>query len=748
MSVENIFILLRYYYKLILFISIASVGVVAGIVLSMPKLYTATVDLVIDVKGIQPISDSEMNAQLLPGYIATQIEIVSSPRVVSKTIDRLKNQEYSLFREKLLNEANAKSMSSNDLVTFIKSHMSVKTGHESSILTISYSAHDSKLAAAIANVLADSYLETNQEIATDTAKRTSAWLDDQVRVIRDKLEQAQQRLTQYQQKNGIVATDKTIDVESNRLAELSSQVAIAQRESYEISSKQKKVPGSDTANIYRTRPEVVNNPLIQRLKEEIAQQQSKFNELSVRFGKNHHEYKAAAKDLLNLRKELDKEIETIANGIQSSEGEAKQKVEAIEKALQAQKQRVLELNRKQDEITLLQGDVANFRNTYEFTMKRANQSHLESAVGPANVSLLNRATPPSIPSSPKVALDLALAFFVGLLLGVAFIFLMEMSYRRIRCELDISKQLNTNLIGIFPASRNKFVGWHLGQSNLNPPEFVGSAPMLFSDSRMHAATAEGRHSKWVSLMKNLFSASQKQNAIPTIVGYSRHTSELCRKFRYPILTMGENDISEELSMAYKPFGEQAEHLRMIRGNLIFGGFSIDRKILPVISPGRLDGRSLIAANLAIGFAQLGKNTLLIDANMRTPRQHELFGVAREPGLSDFLASPLDKNIVIRTVPGIPCLAILSSGTFAPNPVELLNSQQFSDLLLDKAPEFDLIILDTPAANLYVDALTIVFQVGVSLVVARRDYTPMNEIQALYHHLEQVGGKVIGTVLNS
>ncbi|MCA1322661.1 chain length determinant protein tyrosine kinase EpsG [Herbaspirillum sp. alder98] len=222
---------------------------------------------------------------------------------------------------------------------------------------------------------------------------------------------------------------------------------------------------------------------------------------------------------------------------------------------------------------------------------------------------------------------------------------------------------------------------------------------------------------------------------------------LSSQFDYPYLRKGQSAVSAELIAAYNPFDAQVEALRALRSQLMLRWFDTeaDRKVLAVTSPGRGEGRSFLAANLAVVFSQLGERTLLIDADMRHPRQHELFGLKNSSGLSSMLTGR-GEDPVIR-IPALLGLSVLPAGPKAPNPQELLGRPAFTQLLAELAPAFDVILIDTAAGNEYADVQTVAVRAGAAMIVARKHLSHVSAVRGLSEQLSQSGVAVVGSVLN-
>ena len=224
---------------------------------------------------------------------------------------------------------------------------------------------------------------------------------------------------------------------------------------------------------------------------------------------------------------------------------------------------------------------------------------------------------------------------------------------------------------------------------------------------------------------------------------------LAHQYGYPCLRPGQSRISEELVAAYQPHSGQVEVLRALRSQLMLRWFADENctsKALAVVSPGRGEGRSYLAANLAVVFSQLGESTLLIDANMRNGRQHQLFNVENFSGLSTVLAGRSQTAPILRLAE-LEALSILTTGPIPPNPQELLGRDVFPKLMEKFATMFDVIIVDTPAATDFADAQTIAARTGGALLVTRPHHTSLAAAGQVSKTLAGLGVNVVGGVLN-
>lgn len=220
---------------------------------------------------------------------------------------------------------------------------------------------------------------------------------------------------------------------------------------------------------------------------------------------------------------------------------------------------------------------------------------------------------------------------------------------------------------------------------------------------------------------------------------------LAQQFNYPYIRETSSSISKLLTAAHTPFTTEVESLRSLRGQLMMRWFDKGNKTLAITSSNHDENAHLIAANLAITFSQLNKKTLLIDANLRQPNQHQLFGIDSKLGLSNILGSQQGSYELTRQK-SLPNLAVLSAGTEVPNPQELLSLDAFSSLLSDLENLYDIILIDTTPLSLGSDMLSVVSKTKAAVIVARKDYTMTADLQLLNEQLNTTGAKVIGSIL--
>jgi len=442
MNPQQFLLILRARYKLVFFVLLGTVMATFVVTLLLPKQYTATASVVVDVKSPDPIIGVMLPGMAAPGYMATQIDIIQSDRVAQKVVKLLKLDASPTVRQQWMEATGGKGRLEIWLADLLQKKLEVKPSRESNVISVSYKAVDPGFAAAVANAFTQAYIETNIELKVAPARQYAQWFGEQGKSLRDNLEKAQAKLSAYQQEHGIVAIDERLDNETAKLNELSTQLTVVQGQTSDAQSKQRSGSASDTL------PEVVQNPTIGALKVDIARQEAKLQELAGNLGKNHPQYQRAESEIATLKQKLEVETRHITSGFSTSRNVGKEKESELRTAIEAQKKKLLELKHARDEVAVLMRDVDAAQKAYEAVSQRFNQTSLESQSTQSNVAVLTPAAEPTEPSSPKLVLNMMFSVFVGTLLSIGMALMLEMLDRRIRSADDLAETLRLPVLGV------------------------------------------------------------------------------------------------------------------------------------------------------------------------------------------------------------------------------------------------------------------------------------------------------------
>ena len=444
MNPMQILRILRAHYLVALIVFVVTIVIGVTVSLLMPKRYTTTTTLVFDVKSPDPVL-----GQLLPlgqGFVATQSEIIRSDRVAQRVVRMLKLDEHPALKRQWAEATESKGNLGVWVAELLQKGLQVTPASGgSTIINLSYSAGDPTFAALVANAFAQVYIDTNIELRVDPARQSARWFGEQGKAGRESLESAQAKLSEFQQKKGIVVRDEQVDTEMAKLRDLSTQLTVLQNETQGSFSKQRS--GSDSL------PEVMQSSVVQTLRSDIARQEAKLQETVANLGKAHPQYQRMEAEIAALKNQLEAESKSVARGFGAAGNVGKAREASLQAAIAAQKAKILQLRSERDQLAVLQRDVDAAQAAYEGVTRRYNQTSLESQLTQTNVSVLNPAVEPTEPSSPNFKKNMAITVLLGMLLGGGAAFLLELLDRRVRSAEDLAEMLQLPVLAVIERPR-------------------------------------------------------------------------------------------------------------------------------------------------------------------------------------------------------------------------------------------------------------------------------------------------------
>ncbi|AMP04241.1 chain length determinant protein EpsF [Collimonas pratensis] len=463
MTFPQLLSILHARYKVILLTLLIAVAATAAVSFALPRIYRTSATLLLNYKGADPVSGQVLPAQLVSGYIATQVDIVGSRGVALKAVDMLGLADNPATQQRFRQQANGKGSIREWLADSLLKMVEVAPSRESSMIEITAKGSDPAFAAQVANGMAAAYQQLNLQIKVAPLQQAAKYFTEQTKTLRVALEQAEDKMSRYQQEHGLVSADSHQDVETARLNELSSQLVLAQGQGAEASSRGSQAIGRGG----RDSPDVISNPLVQNLKASLATAEGKFALLSQNLDRNHPQYQAAKAEVDQLRSELNSSISATNAGAANNARIQRQREGEIKAALAAQTAKVLQLNRARDELSVLAKDVESAQHAYDAAAQRLNQTELEGQSNQSDVSVLSPATVPTRPASPNIPLNMVLSLLFGSMFGLALAVLAEMANRRIRTGNDLLNVLDAPVLGTIvwrkPARRMTFPQLFLSQ---------------------------------------------------------------------------------------------------------------------------------------------------------------------------------------------------------------------------------------------------------------------------------------------
>jgi chain length determinant protein EpsF len=382
----------------------------------------------------------------LPSYMATQVDILESDRVALRVVKTLRLAENPQVRQQWIEDTGGTGSIESWLADGFQHKLKVKPSRESNVIAVSFTAPEPRFAQAVANAFVQAYLDTKVDLRTDPARQYVSFFDQRAKQLRDQLEKAQAKLSDYQRQHGIVANDERLDVETARLNDLSSQLVQLQAASADSAGRTALAGGASADRMQ----EVLNNPVVAQLKTDLSRAEAKLQQLNSRLGSAHPQVIEAKANVNELRARMDAEVRRVTASVGLSNQVNRAREAEIRAALDAQRAKVLKLKAERDEAAVLLRDVENAQKAYDSVVARGSQTSLESQTTQSDVSVLSSAVEPAEPSSPKVLLNTGLSVLVGLLLALMAALLVEMLDRRVRTTADAVEGLGLPLLGTLP----------------------------------------------------------------------------------------------------------------------------------------------------------------------------------------------------------------------------------------------------------------------------------------------------------
>jgi chain length determinant protein EpsF len=454
MTLSQFFAILRARWISILIVMLITVGSTVSASLVLPKKYTATASVLVDLRSPDPILGMAMGSIMAPSYMATQVDVIQSERVARRVVIMLRLTENPQLRTDWQMDTGGAGNFEAWISQLLQKQLDVKPSRESNVVNVSYTGTDPKFAAGMANAFVKAYLDTTLELRVEPAKRYTDFFDERAKELSINLEKAEAKLSSYQKEKGILATDERLDVESQRLNELSSQLVALQAVSAESTSRTAQARSSKDQL-----QDVIANPVIAGLRADVSRQEARLQELQSRYGDAHPQVLELVANIASLRQRIDTETQRVAGSVGINNNINKSREAEVRAALDAQRTKVLQMKAQRDEVASLLRDVDIARRAFETVAQRQTQTSLDSQINQTNVSILTPATEPATHSSPRILRNGLISVFFGSMLAVLIAVIRELLGRRVRTAQDISQLLDTPVLGTLPRpQRRKIFG--------------------------------------------------------------------------------------------------------------------------------------------------------------------------------------------------------------------------------------------------------------------------------------------------
>ncbi len=567
---------------------------------------------------------------------------------------------------------------------------------EGDILRIRCAAGKPEDAQRLCSAVVAEYVELRTELQRSEAANTAAFLREQVGRLQDSLSISENRLKEFKKRAQVVAIESQASEEIHQYAQLKAQRDVVEAERAALSSILARTEGEPGgARRYRelaSFPAFLGNQTMGYLMQELAQLETQRADLARRRTEENPELVALDQRI----DQIDRQVGGIAREYARSLGA---QVGSLDRALGGSAGRLSSYPERQVEAERYEREVASLTSIYNMLEGRLREAEVAEAVNQPPVRLLDAASLPLKPSSPKPFLNLLLAIVLGLGLGLAAAIVKEGSDTRIHDRRALTRRVRLPVLAMLPYVRD-------------------SRPIL--PVTLAVEGGEATHAETLPV--------------------------LARQARPPARAGTANGRGLDVETALEVFRSLGVDLQFVARRLPQG----DLRSLAITSAGRGEGKTYTACNLAIARASFGVHTLLIDADMRGGGVSRFFDFdTPSPGLSDLLSGRATARDARRTlrVNGGDVLSVMPSGEPRPDAAELLETAYFEAMLSGAQAVYDLVIIDTPPLNVLTDASAVVASADAVLVVVREGVTEGDALELTLERLERAGGNVVGLVFN-
>jgi chain length determinant protein EpsF len=426
---------------------IATIVTAIAVALIVPKKYVATASLMMDARDEQTMSPGRLSPRERATFLQTQVDLLMSNRISTQVARDLKLAQRPGVREAWEQDTGGLGSIDEWIAEGLRLKLDIDTS-VSSLVLVGFSSDDPKFAAEVANGFAKAYLDTVLQLRTEPTREAAKWFDEQLKTLRTQVTQAQSRLNSYQKQKGILAEDARLDVESTRLAELSTQLMVARNATYDALSRYKQATEVVESGVSpEAIPDVLSNAHLNALKVDLSRVEGRLEQENAVLGPNHPQYLRTTAEVQALREKLKSETRKLVAGLGNAVQQSRKREADLQAAIDAQNQRLLNVKDYRIEMAAMTRDIEAAQRSYDAVLTRFMTNKIDATANTTNVMLLSPASEPIKPVHPKVGLIAGLSVVLGLLLAAGIVYVLEMLDRRVRSRYDLESRLAVPSLG-------------------------------------------------------------------------------------------------------------------------------------------------------------------------------------------------------------------------------------------------------------------------------------------------------------
>lgn len=672
--------------------------------------YTAKTQLLIEKEPNILSFDQVLQIEAMrDDFYQTQYKLLSGRGLADSVIERLKlygNPEFvgrpragktpvdptdHVFREKLIDN--------------FSKRLTVRPVRLTRLVDVSFDARDPQLAADIVNDLSAAFIDLNINMKYAATEQATTFLSEQIKTLQTEIQQKENQLQGFEAEANIVALSDNETTVIDALGQINKALTDAQ-----IDRSRREATWNGLRNVSPDYvPSAIDNLLIQKLREDYVRLKRQYEKMEGRFQPDYPELQRTRVELDSARKSLEDEIQNLVKGAYSEYQTALRREQSLENEFNEQKSAAFKMNSSAVTYNGLKVEIQNKKTLLDSLLRRESETGVEArlkGLRTSNIRVVDRARVPVRPSSPNKKRNLLLALILGLGGGVALAFLFDVLDNSVKTSEDVERYSGLPTLGIVP----KF-------------------------------SLEGASKAYT------YSRRLKPAGEPKQLEASTDASAPAAPFVATVEQGAGKPGSIELVPHYFPNSRLAESYRSIRTALLLSSADNPVKTMAVTSPMPGEGKSVSAANLAITLAQSGKTVLLVDADLRRPRQHRMFKVKNTYGLTTYLTDSIELKEVVKSTE-IPNLFLINAGPIPPNPAELLGSDKMSRFIRMMSEESDYVLFDLPPMIEISDALVLGAKVDGVVLVIWGDRTSREALRKTREKLDLLKVRTLGVIINN